>query len=171
MAEQQDIREIFVLGLRDAHAMEHQALALMDRQIEHLARYADVEVRLRSHRGETERQIERLDTILESLGESHSAFKDATMTLTGNLAALAHTLAPDEILKNSFANFAFENFEAAAYKALIAMAQEGGFSQAVPLLEETLKEELAMVAFLDETLPLIVQRYIALREAGETASH
>jgi hypothetical protein len=65
VAEQQDIREIFVLGLRDAHAMEHQALALMDRQIEHLARYADVEVRLRSHRGETERQIERLDTILD----------------------------------------------------------------------------------------------------------
>lgn len=171
MAEQQNIQEIFVLGLRNAHAMEHQALALMDRQIEHLANYADVEVRLRSHRGETERQIQRLDTILTSLGETSSGFKDAAMVLTGNLAAMAHMLAPDEILKNSFANFAFENFEAASYKALILMAQDGDFLEAIPLLDETLKEELAMVAFLEQTLPLIVKRYIALREAGETSSH
>ena len=31
---------------------------------------------------------------------------------------MGHTLAGDEILKNSFANFAFENFEIAAYKSL-----------------------------------------------------
>ena len=37
------IRHTFIVGLRDAHALEHQALALMDRQIEHLAEYADVE--------------------------------------------------------------------------------------------------------------------------------
>lgn len=171
MAEQQNLQEIFVTGLRNAHAMEHQALSLMDRQIEHLAHYAEVETRLRNHRGETERQIERLDTILASFGETNSIIKDTTMVITGNLAALAHMLAPDEILKNSFANFAFENFEAASYKALIVMAQEGGFTEALSLLEESLREELAMVAFLNETLPLIVKRYIALRESGETASH
>jgi len=93
------------------------------------------------------------------------------MVITGNLAALAHMLAPDEILKNSFANFAFENFQAASYKALIVMAQEWGFTEALPLLAESLREELAMVAFLDETLPLIVKRYIALRETGDTAGH
>lgn len=171
MEKQESIRHVFVVGLRNAHALEHQALALMDRQIEHLAQYAEVEAKLRSHRGETERQIERLETILEGLGESHSTVKDAAMTLSGNLAALGHTFAPDEILKNSFANFAFENFEAASYKALILMAEEGGFNDAVPLLKETLAEELAMVTFLDETLPLVVQKYLSLRAAGEQASH
>lgn len=171
MAEQQDIRDIFIAGLRDAYALEHQALALMDRQIEHLAQYAEVESRLRSHRGETEHQIERLDTILAGFDESASTIKDTTMALIGNLAAMAHMLAPDEILKNSFANFAFENFEVASYKALIQMAQAGGFADATPLLEETLREELAMVAFLEETMPLIVQRYLSLRQAGEPASH
>lgn len=171
MQREEAIRHTFVVGLRDAHAMEHQALALMDRQIQHLAEYADVEVRLRSHRGETEAQIQRLETILESLGESHSALKDTAMTLSGNLAALAHTFAPDEIIKNSFANFAFENFEAASYKALIVMARHGGFSEAVPLLEETLAEELAMAAFLDETLPIVVTKYLERRAAGEQASH
>jgi ferritin-like metal-binding protein YciE len=165
------VRDIFVAGLRNAHALEHQALALMDRQIEHLAYYAEVEGRMRAHRGETERQIERLDQILEGLGESHSAIKDATMTFTGNLAAPGHTFAPDEILKDAFANFAFENFEAASCKALITMAHEGGFNAAVPLLQETLQEELAMAAFLDEILPAVVTKFINLKAVGETASH
>ncbi len=32
----------------------------------------------------------------------------------GSMAAIGHSMADDEILKNSFANFAFENFEIAA---------------------------------------------------------
>jgi len=126
------VRDVFVTGLRNAHALEHQALALMDRQIEHLARYADVEERLRTHRGETHTQITRLEQILSNLGESASVVKDAALSLSGNMAAIAHTFAPDEILKNSFANFAFENFEVATYKALILIAEEGGFASAVP---------------------------------------
>lgn len=165
------IRENFVVGLRNAHALEHQALSLMDRQIEHLVNYADVESQLRTHRGETERQIERLETILEGLGESHSAFKDTAMALTGNLAAFGHMFAGDEILKNSFANFAFENFEIASYSALIIMAEEGGFTTAIPLLEETLREEKTMAAWIEKTLPVVVRKYLALSAGGAEASH
>ena len=93
------------------------------------------------------------------------------MSLSGHLAALANMLAPDEILKNSLANFAFENFEIASYRALIEMARKGGFNEAVPLLEETLKEEIAMAAFIEETLPVVVERYMTRREAGEQAGH
>lgn len=169
--EEEAVRHTFVVGLRNAHALEHQALALMDRQIEHLAEYAEVESRLRGHRGETERQIERLETILSSLDESPSAVKDTAMSLSGNIAALGHTFAPDEILKNTFANFAFENFEIASYQALIVMAEDGGFTEAVPLLQETLAEEEAMAAFIEESLPLVVRKYVARRAAGEQASH
>lgn len=165
------IRDVFVTGLTNAHALEHQALALMDRQIEHLAQYAEVEERLRTHRGETHTQITRLEQILENLGESPSGLKDTAMSLSGNMAAIAHTFAPDEILKNSFANFAFENFEVATYKALILIAEEGGFTNAVPLLQQTLQEELAMVAFCDEILPTVVRKYLNLRASGEQASH
>ena len=148
MTQQQDaIRHTFVVGLRNAHALEEEALSLLDRQ------------------------IDRLETILDSLGEKPSTFKDATMKLGGNITAMMHALAPDEILKNCFANAAFEAFEVASYKALVVMAEEGGFTQARPLLEETLREEQAMVKFLDETLPLVVQQYLARRGSGETASH
>jgi ferritin-like metal-binding protein YciE len=170
-ASSEDIRDVFVTGLRNAHALEHQALALMDRQIDHLAQYAEVEERLRSHRGETERQISRLEEILDSLGESHSAVKDAAMKLSGTLAALGHTFAPDEIIKNCFANFAFENYEVASYKALMVMAEQAGLAGAVPLLQQTLQEELAMAAFCDEILPTVVRKYLNLRTAGGQASH
>lgn len=165
------VRHVFVTGLRNAHAVEHQALALMDRQIEHLQNYPEVEARLREHRIETEGQIERLDEILGDLGESHSAIKDAGLSLSGNLAALGHTFAPDEILKNSFANFAFENFEAASYKSLITVAEDGGFASAIPHLRKTLDEELAMAQFCDEVLPAVTRKFLSLRAAGETASH
>ena len=169
--DEDTIRHIFIVGLRDAHAVEHQALGIMDRQIEHLAQYTEVEARLRSHRGETERQIERLETILDALGDSPSAIKDAALKFGGSVAALSHALAPDEIIKNSLANYAFENYEAAAYKALITIARAGGFQQAIPLLEESLREELAMVTFLDEMLPMVIDKFLALRSQGEQASH
>ncbi|MDB5708920.1 MAG: hypothetical protein JWL96_990 [Sphingomonas bacterium] len=165
------VQHVFLVGLRDAHALEHQALALMDRQIDHLANYPEVEQRLREHRAETEQQIKRLDEILDTLGESHSAIKDAALSLSGNLAALAHTFAADEIMKNSFANFAFENFEIASYKGLITVAEAGNFTGAIPLLNQTLKEEMAMAQFCDQSLPAIVQKYLRLRAEGETASH
>jgi ferritin-like metal-binding protein YciE len=165
------VRTTFVTGLKNAHALEHQALALMDRQMEHLAHYADVEQQLRMHRGETERQIERLETILQSLGENPSAIKDAAMSFSGNMAAMSHMLAPDEILKNSFANYAFESFEVASYSALVIIAEQGGYDEALPLLNETLREEQAMQQWVAKTLPVVVKKYLALAQTGETASH
>lgn len=165
------VYDTFVTGLKNAHALEHQAMALMDRQIEHLANYADVEQQLKMHRGETERQIERLETIFEQLGENPSVLKDFAMTFSGNMAALGHTFAPDEILKNSFANYAFESFEVASYSALIIIAEEGGFDEALPLLQQTLGEEQAMQQWIAKTLPVVVRKYLSLSASGETASH
>jgi ferritin-like metal-binding protein YciE len=166
-----DTRDFFIVGLRNAHALEHQALALMDRQIDHLSNYPEVSSRLKAHRTETEGQIERLEQILHTFDESPSALKDAALGFVGNMAALGHVFAPDEILKNSFANFAFENFEVASYKSLITVAEVGGFGNTTHLLQQTLDEELAMARFCDESLPGITRKYLQLRQEGETASH
>ena len=165
------VRSLFITGLKDAHALENQALALMNRQIERLESYPDVLARMQQHKTETDGQILRVEEILSSLGESHSMLKDAALTMSGNMAALMHSVAGDEILKNSFANFAFENFEAASYKSLITMAEAGGFNAAVPLLQATLQEELAMAAWLDQNLSNVTQRFMALRASGQQASH
>lgn len=170
MAKNSDItRRIFTTGLQNVHAVENQALALIDRQLERLEHYPDVASKLRSHRRETEKQIKRVEDILASMGESHSTVKDAALTLSGNLAALVHTVAADKILKNTLANLAFENFEAGSYLALITMAQEGGFEDAIEPLTESLEEETAMAQWVGQNLPAITRAYLSREEKGVKA--
>lgn len=161
--------DLFVTGLKNAHAMENQALSIMKPQASRIENYPDVEAQLKKHITETESQIARLDRILESLGEDKSSLKDMALSLAGTFAAVGHTVAPDEILKNSMANFAFENFEIAAYKSLIALADASGNEDAIDELEASLDEEMDMAEWLDANIEAVTLQFAALKEAGETA--
>jgi len=160
---------LYIAGLRDAHAMEHQALSIMRPQASRIESYPEVAEKLVAHIAETDTQIERLAAILTGLDKNHSGLKDMALSAAGSMAALGHTVAADEILKNSFANFAFENFEIAAYKSLIALAQELDRDGDVTPLKASLGEEMAMAAWLDGNIEALTLQYAALREAGETA--
>jgi len=169
MAQDDKARDLFIAGLRDAHAMETQALSIMRPQVARIEQYPEVKQKLAQHISETEDQIERLENILESLDEKKSTLKDTALSMAGGMAAFGHTVAPDEILKNSMANFAFENFEIAAYKSLITVAESGGFGDTVDELRVSLEEELAMAEWLDTNIAEITQKYLSLRLAGEHA--
>lgn len=166
----QDVRDVFVVGLRNAHAVENEALSIMNRQLDRLENYPELATRLRSHVTETEQQAQRLDTILSDLGEDPSTFKDMAASFMGNMAAMGHTVASDEILKNAFADYAFENYEIAAYRSLITMAEAGGFRSAVPLLQASLRQEEEMAQWLETNLPMITERYLDLESAGAQAN-
>lgn len=124
---------------------------------------------LRRHLIETKRQEERLDHILDSFDESRSIFKDTMMKLSANMGAMSHAMADDEILKNTFANVAFESFEIAAYQSLIEMARTGGYTEAETLLRESLEEEMAMERWLKENVASVTSRYLELKASGESA--
>lgn len=162
-------RDVFIVGLRNAHAMENQALSIMKPQESRIESYPQVLARLRQHIAETEVQIERLETVFQGLGESPSTIKDATQSLAGSMAAMGHTIAGDEIIKNSLANFAFENFEIAAYTSLMTLAEAGGFTEAQGLLRQNLDEEKAMARWLEENLPAVTLQFAGLRAAGASA--
>lgn len=168
MAEN-ETRDIFITGLRNAHAMENQALSIMKPQLERIENYPELARMLQQHIHETEGQIVRLEEILQGLGEEHSALKDWALSFAGGMAAMGHTIAGDEILKNSLANFAFENFEIAAYKSLLTIADAGGYIAATSGLKANLAEEQAMAAWLDENLAQVTKKFISLKEAGATA--
>lgn len=171
MATQKDVfRELFITGLVNAHAVEKQALSIMTPQLERIEHYPEVAERLRLHIEETNGQIERLDEILAGFDTKGSALKDAGLSLSGSMAAIAHTVAGDEIVKNSFANYAFEHFEIAAYKSLLVLAEDGGFAAATPLLKQSLGEEQAMAQWIDESLPLVTRRYATLYAEGGSAA-
>lgn len=162
-------RDIFITGLKNAHAMENQALSIMKPQVKRIENYPDVAARLEEHIRETEGQISRLDEILTSLAEESSSLKDAALSFTGSMAALGHTVAGDEILKNSMANFAFEHFEIAAYKSLITIAELGGFAAMVDPLQANLDEEIAMAAWLEDNLRPTTIKFANLKETGVSA--
>jgi len=156
----QSAHEIFVVGLRNAHAMETQARELMERQIERTGDYPDVQARLRNHLEETKGQLLRLEQCLEACGETTSTLKDTAQSMMGNLMAMTHTLAGDEILKNTFANNAFENFEIAAYKSLIALCGPAGQEGARPLLQASLNEEQKMADWVDHNVEKVTLDFL-----------
>ena len=86
-----------------------------------------------------------------------------------DLAVIGHTIMPDEILKNHFANHAFENFEIVSYTSLIALAEATGNAGHVPALRQTLNEEERMATWLRENTPAITLKFLQLSEQGEKA--
>ena len=161
--------DAFITGLRDAHGLEQQALQIMQRQMERLEHYPELLDALKRHTAETEEQRTRLERILGAYDESPSELKEGLLGFMGNMAALAHVPAEDEILKNSFANHAFENFEIAAYDSLLVMAEAAGHRDTAPL-EETLREEERMADEMRRLVRHNTGLYLSLKARGETAS-
>jgi ferritin-like metal-binding protein YciE len=162
-------RSVFVTGLKNAHAMEKQALSIMRPQVNRLEHYPDLLQRLQSHISETETQIQRLDEVLDSLGERSSPMKDAMLSAFGSMAALGHVTAGDEVLKNSFANLAFENYEIGAYISLVAVARMTGNNDAASLLEQSLDEERRMSEWVARNIPSVIEKFISLKASGKSA--
>ena len=165
------MRELFITGLKNAHAMEQQALSIMEPQVKRIENYPEVADRLHEHIRETNGQMERLDQLLDMFDSKASTLKDMATSMAGGMAAIGHSMAGDEIVKNSFANFAFEHFEIAAYKSLIIMAEDGSFGNTTSFLQQNLREEQAMAEWIDQHLPMVTRRYAELyvREGSSEA--
>src|SRR3978361_394008 len=71
-------KDIFVTGLRNAHAMEIQARELMERQSERLTDYPEVHQRVTQHLKEPNEQLKRWEPCLSACGESTSTLKDTS---------------------------------------------------------------------------------------------
>ncbi|MBV8923585.1 ferritin-like domain-containing protein [Bradyrhizobium sp.] len=153
-------RDTFIVGLRNAHAMEIQARELMERQSERLDEYPEIKQKVSMHLQETNEQLRRLEQCLEACGESTSSVKDTTQSVAANLQAMMHAMAGDEILKNTFANNAFENFEIAAYKSLLALCRAAGMDQARAPLQQSLQEEERMADWIDGNVEKVTMEYL-----------
>jgi ferritin-like metal-binding protein YciE len=142
--------------------MESQAHELLERQAGRLDDFPEVRERITKHLEETRMQLERLERCLSSMDSSSSTIKDSALSFGGNLTAMAHAMAGDEILKNTFANSAFEHYEIAAYKSLLALAKEAGVEHRE--LEQSLQEEERMADWIDEHVEPITMEYLHLEE-------
>jgi ferritin-like metal-binding protein YciE len=141
--------------------MEIQARELMERQSERLDEYPEVKARISAHLQETNEQLKRLEQCLEACGESTSSMKDTAQSMAANLQAMAHSMAGDEILKNTLANNAFENFEIAAYKSLLALCGAAGQEAARAPLQQSLREEERMAQWIDSNVEKVTMEYLS----------
>ncbi|MBX6744417.1 MAG: ferritin-like domain-containing protein [Acetobacteraceae bacterium] len=162
-------KDLYITGLRNAHALENQAIELLKRQVERLENYPAMSERMRQHIEESRNQAKRIEQILNQFGTSESSLKDAGLGLMGNLLALAHAPAPDEVVKNTFANYAFENYEIASYRGLLTMAEAAGDTSGPALLQQSLDEETRMAEWINQHLPETIQTYIQRNISGQTA--
>lgn len=166
-----DARSIYIDALKNTHALELQALQIMERQVERLKNYPEMEAALRRHIQETHGQRDRLEEVLSSLGDGPSTIKEGFLGFVGNMMALGHVPAQDEILKNTFANHAFENFEIAAYTSLLTIGEAAGQSAHRSAFELSLREEQGMAKAVADLIEPTTRRYLELSAAGAGASH
>jgi ferritin-like metal-binding protein YciE len=160
---------VLAMGLRNAHAMESQALELLERQASRLEEYPEVQAQIQHHLAQTERQLERLERCLDALGEDLSPVKDAALAALGSMMSLSNAMAEDEILKNTFANYSFEHYEIAAYKSLLTLCEIATQRSIVPLLQQSLDEEEAMAKWLKDNVSRVTKDYVTKRERKAAA--
>jgi ferritin-like metal-binding protein YciE len=154
-------KDLLVVGLRNAYAMENQAQEMLERQAGRLEKYPEIKQKVEHHLQETKQQISRLDQCLKSFDETPSTIKNVTQSMMGNVAAMAHTVADDEVIKNTLANNAFENFEIAAYRSLIALCDAAGAAQCKPLLTQSLHEEEKMAKWVVDNVEKTTLDFLA----------
>ena len=134
----------------------------MEPQVSRIEHYPEMADRLQAHIVETRDQVERIAQLLDRFNSKASIIKDMTTSLSGSMAAIGHSVFGDEVIKNSFANYAFEHFEIASYRSLIVMAEDGGYRDALPVLQQSLGEEEAMAEWIGQNLPMVTRRYSEL---------
>jgi ferritin-like metal-binding protein YciE len=154
-------REILVKWLRDAHAMERATTENLDRLQARFGRHPQLFTRMQQHWIESEEQAVRLEASLKLLGAKPSSTKDATSRLLGALEAYVTALAPDEVLKDCLAAYAFEHFEIASYLALVEAARLAGEPEIERTCDEHLQQERTMAAWLEQQIPELTRDYLS----------
>ena len=165
--------EALVVGLRNAHALEKQAVAVLESQLGRMDDYPDLHARISAHVLESREQSRRLEFALDACGASPSVVKDVMMSVMGMGQSSVQGFADDAVMKAVLADSMFEHLEIASYRSLIELAEMAGRPDLHSRLEESLGEEEAMAAWLDENLKALTRRYVEISaeelEADKTA--
>lgn len=156
----------YLAWLRDAHAMEGQAVTMLTTMAERLDGYPELQAKVRAHAAESERHQAALETLLQRNATDSSLMKDAMAKVMAMGQAMSGMFATDEVVKGAMAGYTFEHMEIAAYKALIAAAKVVGDIEAVPIYEGILADEENMSDFLLEHMDDTIARFLRQSEAG-----
>jgi ferritin-like metal-binding protein YciE len=140
-----DLGEQLDKYIADAHALENQAVALLQGG-QRIAGDAGLKELFAGHLEETREQQRKLKDRLEARGASPSRFEDAALYASGLGVGSFFAAQPDTPGKLAGFAFAFEHIEAGTYELLKRVAERAGDSETAAVAESNLGEERAMAA-------------------------
>jgi ferritin-like metal-binding protein YciE len=164
-----DARSLYVVALRNTHAMEQQGLRQMEIQISRLEKYPNYAALLNRHIETTRQQLQRIEQALQSAGENVSTVKEAVTNVAGTVGATIHGLFQDETLKNLYAGYAYQYEQIAAYRSLIAIAESAGETAHVSVFRQSIQEEEQAAQEVAGLIEPVTRHYVELTTSGDKA--
>jgi ferritin-like metal-binding protein YciE len=161
------LNDLFVHALSDVYSAEKQ----LTKALPKLARAAtnpELAAAFKTHLEETQGQIERIDQVVENTDIKLKRVKCVAMEgLVEEGQEQIEEIEQGPILDAALIAAAqkVEHYEIATYGTLAALAKKLGYTDAMNLLLETLKEEKAT----DEKLTLLAEQQVSEEEAGTPA--
>ena len=131
-----------------AEHRQHQAIESLERQIGRLEHYPEMRRKLEEHLGQTRGQQAALAQAFNLLETDPSKLKASVVKVAANIQGMLHAFASDEVMKHALASYAFEQFEAACYRALVTAAEQAGEREVASTCATILREEEDMAAWL-----------------------
>ncbi|WP_082910359.1 DUF892 family protein [Sinorhizobium glycinis] len=116
-----DPREHLHAWLRDAHAMEEQAITMLTSQSARLENYPELKAQIDKHLQETRDQAAMLERCLERVSGGTSGLKDIAAKMVAFGQGLSGLFVDDEVVKGSLADGKTLS-EIAPYRAEIGLA-------------------------------------------------
>jgi ferritin-like metal-binding protein YciE len=155
-------RAALIGGLRDAHAMERRAVAVLGQQARCLAGHPAFLDRTRRHAAVSERQVARIGALLDRLGARPPALRGFAAARIGLAQAMLRQASDDAMLRATLANAGAEGFEIAAYGILGQLARMAGAEDVRAEIDSALREERAMAGWIEDRLPDIVRGFVEI---------
>lgn len=151
--------------LSEAHAMEKQALQLLDKGADIVG---DEEIAriFRAHRLQTQEHERYVAERLQAHGESPSKLKDVAMQAGALGIGMAAAASPDTPVRLATTAFAFEHLEIAAYRLIEGLARKAGDTETVEVAARILEQEEAAAELVAGTFPRILE--LALGEPARS---
>jgi ferritin-like metal-binding protein YciE len=153
--------------LGDAHAIESQALQLLEKG-QQLAGSADLAAAYRDHLEQTEGHERLIDERLRERGSRPSAIKDAALRLGALNWGAFFQAQPDTPAKLAAFAYAFEHLEIAAYELLGRVARRVADEQTEAVAGRILSEERAAAGEIHKLFPQALDA--SLQEQGVGAA-
>jgi ferritin-like metal-binding protein YciE len=150
--------ELFLCELRDLYDAEHRLTDALPKLAEK-ASSAELKSAFQNHLRETEKQIERLESVFEELGQkAERETCDAMIGIIKEGDAVLDASGESHVLDAALIAAAqrAEHYEIAGYGTARSFAQQLGQSYAAELLEQTLEEEKGA----DQKLTAIAERSV-----------